>query len=340
MSATQAIYYHLSVNSSGTVTQVSDITLNGNLTVRQGTFQINDLTARRLKLIINGDVTVDNSASISVGTGGTNSQVSPLGITGITGSFLNYYELQSHRVQIYGNFTNNGTVKFSNLTYPVYDQLASNGFATVYFQGASDKTISCNGITEFYNLVVDKGTDQTYKLIVVSSAYSNFRLYGANIADGNNTAPVVPAANPNLHKALWIKNGTLLLQGLVVIPSLSEGSTGGSYPSDFFIPANGALVLDGVGVIVLSTADDYREVNAAYGLAGGSDLAYGVNTNGGFCGISNLGKLQVNNGYLSTRESSGLNYWTYNLGQYIINNGKVDTKQFHNPQRGINGLVS
>jgi hypothetical protein len=343
MSSVQAVYYHLSVNSSGIVTQVSDVTLNGDLTVKQGTFRINDATAQRLKLIINGNVTVDNTGIISVGTGGTNSQLSPLGITGNTGSFLNYYELQTHRVQVYGNFTNNGTVKFSNLNYPVYNQLSTTGAATVYFQGAADRTLICNGLTEFYNLVVDKGTDQTFRLAIQSSAYSNFRLFGANTAYGSTTLPAATFANPNLNKALWIKNGTLVLQGLVAIPSLSEGITapaGSNISSDFFIPLNGALLLDGVGVIVLSTADDYTEVNAAYGLAGGSNADYGISATGGYSGLSVLGKFQVNNGYLSTRESSGLHYWSYASGQFILNNGKVDTKQFHNPEGGATGLVS
>ena len=110
-------------------------------------------------------------------------------------------------------------------------------------------------------LTVPTFTVTTLPLTVTSSAYNNFRLYGANISDGENSAS---PANPYLKKALWIKNGTLVLQGLVAIPSLSEGSTGGGYPSDFFIPGNGALVLDGVGVMVLSTADDFREVNGLH----------------------------------------------------------------------------
>ena len=238
MSATQATYYHLVVRSVGAVIQVRDITLNGNLNVKQGTFQINDATARRLSLIINGNVTVDNTGLIAVGTGSTNSQTSPIGITGSgTPPFLDYYELHSHRIQIFGDFTNNGIVRFSNLTTPVYNKLSSTGFATVYFQGLSDKTLSCNGQTDFYNLILDKGNDQTFKLTVASSAYNNFRLFGANTSAGDITNPVTTTANPNLKKALWIKNGTLDLQGLVAIPSLSEGATAGPPSSDFFIPS-------------------------------------------------------------------------------------------------------
>jgi hypothetical protein len=341
MSATQATYFHLVIRSAGTVTQVSNVTLNGNLNVKQGTFQINDATARRLILIINGDVTVDNGSSISVGTGVTNSQTNPIGINGSIGGFVNYYELQSHRIQIYGNFTNNGTVRFTNLTAPVYNSLPpivngpTSGFATVYFQGLSDKSLNCNGTTDFYNLILDKGTDQTFKLTLYSAAYNDFRLFGANTA-----SPQAASANPDLRKSLWIRTGTLVLQGLTVIPSLSEGATAGPPTSDYFIPGNGALILDGAGVIVLSTADDYTEVNAAYGLAGGTNAAYGINTTGGYSGLSVLGKLQLNSGYLSTRESPGLLYWSYAPGQIILNGGKLDTKQFHNPEGGATGLIS
>ena len=342
LSALQTTYYNLTIRTaSGTSIQVNDLTINGNLNVKDGTFQINDGTTRRLKLVVNGDITVDNTGSITIGPGITRTSAGPVpSITGSTGSFLNYYELNSHRIQVYGNFTNNGIVKFSSLDYPVYNAFPSSGFATVYFQGLSDKILTCNSQTDFYNLVVDKGTDQTFKLTINSSAYNNFRLFGANTSDGSVTLPVSPANNPNLKKALWIKNGTLVLQGLVVIPSLTEGNTSGAYPSDFFIPGNAAMVLDGAGVKVLSTADDFTEVNTAYGLSGGSNITYGINTSGGYSGLSVLGKLQVNKGYLSTRESSGLLYWSYSPGQIIINGGKTDVKQFHNPEGGSAGLIS
>ncbi|HCI56399.1 MAG TPA: hypothetical protein DFI01_10830, partial [Bacteroidales bacterium] len=199
----QTVYYHLSIRAPGPVVQVNNLTLNGNLLVRQGTYQINDATAQRLSLIINGDVVVDNGAAIRVGTGVTNTQTSPLDINGTTGGFINYYELHSHRIQVYGNFTNNGTVRFTNLPYPVYNSFPpivngpTTGFATVYFNGLSDKTLTCNGQTDFYNLVLDKGTGQTFKLIIYSTSYNNFRLFGANIAPGDATAPATDA-DPNL----------------------------------------------------------------------------------------------------------------------------------------------
>ncbi|MGE0090470.1 MAG: hypothetical protein AB7S50_13445 [Bacteroidales bacterium] len=353
--AAQATYNNLKINTSiGKIaTQLSDITLNGNLQVKQGTYRINDNVATtRLILTINGDVTIDNGAFISVGNGSTNSTIDPLGIIGVTTlPFLDYYE-NFHRVVLKGNFTNNGTVRFTNLNYPIFNafpplgSVATSGAATVYFQGATDNTLTCNGTTDFYNLVLDKGVDQSFSLTVYSSAYPNFRLFGANIAGGESGG-----SNPNLKKALWIRTGTLILQGLTIIPSLSEGTwaeDGDPYPladpnSDYFIPANGALTLDGTQVIVLSTADDYGEVNVAYGVAGGTGLVNGIGT-GGCSSFSILGKFKVNNGYFSTRESGGIITWDDASGQFVIRGvgGQyctVDAKQFRSFGGG-GGLAS
>jgi hypothetical protein len=331
----QATYNNLTINATGlTVTQTIDLTLNGNLYIKTGTFRLNDDTQRRLKLTVYGDVAVDAGAFWTVGTGVTNSTTTPTGITGGTAPFINYYDQQSHRVVLYGNFTNNGTVRFTNLTYPVFNAFppvvldATSGFATVYFQGASNSTLLCSGTTDFYNLVLDKGIDQTFKLTVYTSGSSsaNFRLFGADIAGGDGGG-----ANPNLKKALWIRTGTLVLEGLTTIPSLTEGnaSEGGADPnSDFYIPSNGALVLNGTDVAVFSTADDYREVNLVYNTSAPNNAAMGISTGGTGCSLSLYGKLQVNNGYLSTRESGGIITSSVSPGQFILNNGTVDAKQF------------
>ena len=337
----QTTYNNLSINVPGgiTATQMNNLTLNGDLTVKTGTFRINDNTSARRQLTVHGDVTVNSGASLTVGTGVTNSTTDPYGIGGGTPPFLNYYDQHSHRVVLYGDLTNNGTVKFTNLDYPVYNAFpstslgATTGFATVYFMGATHNTVTCNGTTDFYNLVVDKGIDQSYQLTVYSTNYHYFRLFGANTAGGFNAG-----ANPNLRKALWIRNGSLVLQGLTIIPSLSEGTCGdGATPnSDFYIPANGALVLDGPEVVVLSTADNYQEVNLAYGVAALNDAAMGI-TQGGCSSFSILGRLQVNDGYFSTRESEGFITWDWASGQFIINGGTVDAKQYRAAAAGGSG---
>ena len=283
---------------------------------------------------------MDNGAFITVGNGSTNTTTNPLNINGGTAPFLDYYT-QFHTVIIKGDFTNNGTVRFTNLNYPVFNAFpptgngATSGAASVYFMGASDNTLTCNGTSDFYNIILDKGLDQTYRLTVYSSAYPNFRLFGANTSGGYNNGP-----NPELRKALWIRTGTMVLKGLTIIPSLTEGSNDGTTPnSDYYVPVNGALVLDGADVVVLSTADDYREVNVAYGVSGGTGSVNGVNTNATPQSFSIYGRLQVNNGYFSTRESGGFITWDQASGQFVINGGTVDAKQFR-AAGGASGLAS
>ena len=340
----QTTYNNLKINASGVVaTQLSNITLNGNLIVENGTYRINDnASATKLNLTINGNVTVNSGASITVGQGSTNSSIISTGITGGTPPFIDYYT-NFHTVILKGDFTNNGTVRFTNLDYPVFDafpQIGStttSGAASVYFMGAADNTLTCNGTTDFYNLIVDKGVDQTFKLNIYSSDYSNFRLFGANNSAGDTKNAT--DKNPNIKKALWIRTGSLVLKGLTIIPSLSEGGGSGTPNSDFYIPAYGALVLDGDDVVVLSTADTYEEVNVAYGVSGGTGSVNGVNKGtSSASSFSIYGKLQIDKGYFSTRESGGFITWDKAQGQLIINGGVVDAKQFC--AAGTSGLAS
>nr|WP_321453212.1 PKD domain-containing protein [uncultured Carboxylicivirga sp.] len=317
----QSEYNHLIIDGSAVATQKHDITIHGDLHVKQGNYRINDGNPARYRLTIEGDVKVDNGGFITVGEGNTTESGN---VIGGTTPFTNYYTTNSHTIVINGDFINNGSVRFTNQSYPEYDKFTENGAATVYFRGASDNTLTCNNQTDFYNLVLDKGIDQTFKLTVYSSAYSNFRLFGRNTYGGEGGG-----ANPNLRKALWIRTGTLVLQGLTVIPSLTEGGDTGNPNSDYYIPVNGALVLDGSDVVVLTTADDYAEVNAAYNVNGGTGTVNGVNRSPSQAqSFSVYGKVQIKEGYLSTRESGGIIIWNKASAEVIVDGGILDIKQF------------
>jgi len=319
-------FYH----SLGTieVLQTSNITLNGNLYLRRGKYIIGNATASKFELSIGGNLTVDAGSSIAIGTGNTfTTAVTGVSSDGFTAPFVPYYINNTHTVKIYGDFTNSGTVRFTNQTLPHFGAFPSQGAATVYFLGSTNNNLTCNGTTDFFNLVMDKGTDQTYSLSVSANQYYNFRLFGPNISGGEDGGD-----NPIIKKALWLKSGTMRLFGKIVIPSLSEGACDagldGGPNSDFYIPENAALVMEGPDVIVLTTADDYREVNAAYSIAATSNGQIGVNANADCSSFSVLGTFEINAGYLSTRESGGLIYWAASSAQFIVNGGTVDAKQF------------
>lgn len=325
-----AIYNNLTINLHNNITISTvpgNITLNGNLTVANGIFQINDdISGERLRVTIYGSILVNTGSSFRVGQGNVRSNESVTGITGGTAPFVNYYVNNTHTVEVHGNFTNYGTVRFTNQNYPVYNAFPTNGAASVFFRGTSNSTLVSNGTTDFYNLILDKGSDQTAELSIRSSNYGNFRIFGANISGGE-----LGGNNPVLKKALWLRNGTLRLFGEIVIPSLTEGMCDAGIPggpdSDFYIPANAALIVEGPDVIVLGTAAGYQEVNAAYGTAIPDNVAAGINTGAGCSAFSILGKFQINNGYVSTRESSGIIYLGTSAGEIIINGGTLDAKQ-------------
>jgi hypothetical protein len=328
----QTAYNNLTINSSGRkAIQTGNFTIYGNLNVQNGTYQINDGTANRRTLVIYGDINVNTGASISVGTGNTTSTSDPTSVgQGGTSPFLDYYITQSHQVEIYGNLTNNGTVKFTNQAYPVFNAFPNNGIASVFFRGSSDNTLTCNGTTDFYNIIVDKGTDQTYILNINSAGYDKFRIFGANNATEFTGSD---ANNPNIRKALWIRTGTLKLNGYVIIPSLVEGSSGSG---DYFIPGNGALVLDGPDVVVMGTIDDYRAVNMAYNVSGGTGTANGVTTAPSVVasGFSLYGKFQMNDGYLYVGEIGRIIYFGTSTAEFVINGGTIDAKQFQSVSGG------
>jgi hypothetical protein len=76
--AAQNIYFHLTINDNGQIArQVNNLIINGNLTVSRGVFQINNASAVRRQLTIKGNVTVESSASITVGTGNTVTGMEP-----------------------------------------------------------------------------------------------------------------------------------------------------------------------------------------------------------------------------------------------------------------------
>ncbi|WP_320054318.1 glycine-rich domain-containing protein [uncultured Acetobacteroides sp.] len=342
--SSQQVFNNLNINTpSGVVaTQQSNLTLNGSLTLLGGTFRINDdASTAKLNLTINGDVTVNSGTSMVVGKGSTNSYTDPTSaaLTGGAAPFLNYYE-QFHRVVLYGNFYNyGGTVKFTNLALPGYASFppigsgATSGAATVYFMGGTSSSLVCSGTTNFYNLVVDK-VDPSVSLTIDPSLPKNFVLYGANNAAYEVGAD---AANPNIKKAFWMRTGTVILKGATAIPSLSEGTTANS---DYFIPLKASLVLNGPDVIVLSTADDYSEVNIANGIGATSNASLGISNNNANGSLGLLGNLIVNDGYLSTRESSGITYWSNGSGQLIINGGKVDAKQLLDGSGANSGILN
>ncbi len=321
-------------NNSDILTLLNDYTINGDLRLKRGTFKINDdASTTILNLTVQGDVEVEANGSISTGLGDTRS---PYQISGtMPSSDGKYYHDIFHQFTIYGNFTNRGTVRFTNLNAPNYGSLATNGAVTVRFKGASNSNVNLYSTTDFYNLVIDKGTDKTYKVNLYSDNTSYFTLYGANSA-GRTTNSPFSAEDPQVRKALWIYHGTLQLRGSIHIPSLSEGSQSGGN-GDYAVGKNARIWIDGTNVTVYSTAQDVDEVPGF--TSADTYTVTGINTGSGNQAMSVYGEFRISDGYFGTRNSAGFIFWSSSYGQLKIDGGTCYVAQVRSAN-GASGVAS
>jgi hypothetical protein len=306
-------------NVSGTLQQ----TTYNNLTLKKV-----DNNATNYTFTLASDLIVNGNFSIirQTGTGtltftiGNNTTARNIAIAGnlsvSTGSFITTNTSNvAHTMSIGGNLTNNGTIRFTNRTPPVINNYyitdPDNGVVNVTFVGASNNTVICNGTTDFNRFIVDKGVDQTYILTVNSAQVDYFRIFGRN----DQTATDFDYNNENLSgvlKNIWIKNGTLKLEGNIFIPSLSEGGN-----DNFSIPLNGALWLNGpnVHVDVTNTAN------------GGSNQA-----------MTLFGKLRVDQGVIDFQNGAGCVY--RGTAEIEINGGSMRMSQFRPSSYSFNPKTS
>ena len=247
------------VSGAVTYTQASNIIIYNNLILsRTGTatptLTVGNNTTNRT-LTINGSLQLAAGTNFRVGTANA-----------------------LHTITIGADLINNGSVRFLNITSPNYLSEPTDGRAIVTFNGLSDNKIDCFGETNFYRLILDKGSDATYILTVNSSNVNNFRLLGIN-NQSNNPAQNPSQANPIITKALVLNHGTLRLKENISIESLTEGG------DDFWVRSTAILWVDGAEVYTTTTAN------------GSSYQA-----------ITITGKVIVSGGLLDTRNAAGIIY--------------------------------
>ncbi len=310
---------------ANTLTLMADYTLNGNLVIQNGILKINDDASTAIRtLIVKNDVTVESNGKILTGRGNT---IGSNSIPGTMPAGDNYFKI-FHQFEIYGNFTNHGTVRFTNQAAPVYNQFTSTGAVTVWFRGAANKNVTLYGTTDFYNLIVDKGTDQTYTLSIYSDNTSDFNLFGPNNVGKYETAPY-SASDPLVRKALWIHNGTLKLTGYINIPTLSEGNQV-SGNGDYAIGSNAGLWIAGSNVTVYSTASNISQISSG---------ATGITTGSSNQAMSVFGKFRISSGFFGTRNSAGFIFWAASNAQLRIDGGTCYVAQVRSAA-GTGGVAS
>ncbi|MBS2212813.1 hypothetical protein KEM09_15440 [Carboxylicivirga mesophila] len=290
---TASTFYNLEINlnSSNEVTLSDNYLLNGDLLIKSGQVRLGEASSVRYTVTIKGDVTIQADGELTVRTGDS------FGDT----------ETDYHQIICYGNVVNAGIIDLTTQNQPDYNtRLTGDGVAAALLTmtGSSDANLICNGVTNLYRLILDKGFDQSYKLNLSASSEGNFRLYGCNNQNGVDT------------KALYLKNGTLVLSGSVFIPTLTEGG------SDFFIGATSGLHINGAGVKVYSTARSDAETTVGGVTGTGVDGAAS-----GSKSFSVLGKFKISAGLFETK-THGFVAWDSGNASVIIEGGTVITPGF------------
>ena len=278
------IFYNVELNRSinnAKIILAADLTVNGNLDIKKGTFQIGNNTTSRT-LTLNGDLLVGSDGSLI-----TFKEVQ------YSGGWPSYRLPSRHDIKLSGNLINNGVVDLTVNGVPVYRAVETNwlgrptedyhcNYTTLTINGASNTTLTANGTTNLHRLIIDKdGGNRAYRFTINPSQKEYFRLFGQN---NNSTAD----------KALVIKSGTLELTGATYIHSLTEGG------DDFYIPKTGGLWINGSAVKVNSTAiDDDAD--------GFTPIGVNANTNGSQS-FSVKGLFKITNGVFNT-QSHGFVAW-------------------------------
>lgn len=224
----QLVYNNLIINLSSNAlvaTLTGDMTINGNLTVTEGKYQINNNSNTSRTVSILGNVYVSPNGSIGIGTGNAN-----------------------HRIIVNGDFTNDGVVRFTNQVTPSYTSTPNNGRSDVVFNNATaDQTLQCNGQSDFCRIEIDKGFDQTYVLNIDASDNTKFKLFGENDFQSSpptNAPPSIENAN-----ALGLLAGTVRLGPNIVLPSLADNAV-------YNVDLDAQLWLDGATVTFSSIASN------------------------------------------------------------------------------------
>ncbi len=309
------------IYNAGGLISVAQTTFN-NLNI-SNTTSTNYILEFNVNVTINGDFnlsrTGSGSASLNIGTStslAARTITFNKTITIGTGCTLGVGTANfTHSATVRGDIINNGTIDFFN-----------SGIigVNVTFSGGSNNTVFCNGQTDFYRIIVNKGTDQTYGITINSSSNSNFTLN----SDGSN------AATPRV----TLTTGYLCLKGKM---DVSNWRSGGG----FTIPVASKLIIDDPGVTV-SVVGSGNIINLDGTLQINDGVFYSANGFNSGLWLDFTGQLIINNGTVYCSQikiaptGSGGSYQQYGGTVNISGTSGVAYPRFHFPNPNMTFIMT
>jgi hypothetical protein len=285
--STSRTFNNLEINMNtglSMATLLANVTLNGHLNILNGILRFNDNSSTTSKTFtVTGDVSVEASAGIAVGTGNAR-----------------------HEFNLNGDFITDGTCSFTNRVAPNYTAEASDGIVDVNFvNDYADQTVSLNGPTTFYRIEINKGVDYTYKVTLTASAPAYFNLLGyAN--DGHGSQAQL-TANDN---ALGLLYGTVEIGTNIIVSNLSNtGNYNVSAGAQLWV--NGGTVNKNNGQALVP----YGKIRLTLGLLT-------ANVNSGITTRDN-GTIVIEGGTLTANQIRTSVFGVGNVGGYTQTGGNV-----------------
>jgi len=282
--------------SSGTALLTADLSMNGNFSVNNGTFQINDAsTTTALNITLYGNAYISSAGSVT--TGSANAR---------------------HQFNFYGNLTNDGTIAFTQRTSPVTGAQATDGIVDANFLSSnSDQQIQCNNTAHFYRIEIDKGDDPTYVLNIDAAGSGDFNLNGYAAEGHAQIAQLTSNAN-----ALGLIKGTVRLGDNVTVSALNTtGNYNISEAAVLWIDGGAATKSGGTAIV------PYGGLEVSGGQLTAS-VNSGVTTRGnGYLKVTG-GKVKMNQFRTSIYGVTNQGGYTQTAGEVYITAGSTSTDYY------------
>lgn len=273
-------------NKTNIITLTNNLTINGYLRITKGILQINNnASTTNLNITVKGDLSVGSNGSILTGEGNAR-----------------------HQFNLYGNVTNNGTMKFTNRTSLDTQNEADDGIVDVNFLSEdTDQEVSLNGVSNFYRIEINKGNDQTYIVNINADETAHFNLFGWANENHTGDKPYRTANN----NSLGLVAGTVKIGSNIVINMLSDN---GNYD----IPEKARLWING-GTIY----NNGGNATVPYGTLQITSGLFESNVNSGIT-IRKNGAIKIEGGTVNTAVIRTSILGNTNVGSYVQSGGTVN----------------
>lgn len=283
--STDYSFYNVDINmdnASDVIIFDADLNVGGDLIIENGEMQLGANSPSVQNYDIDGNLYIQSTGKLDVSDS---------------------YTGDARQLTLYlaGDFTNEGTAIFSDVS--TVDDAGTEAHVKVdvrFDNSSGNQKVYLDGVTEFYRIVSDKGSDATYLLEIEATNTANFKLLGKTSGGGSTLGT---GENDN---ALGLKSGTVKLGKNIFIDELKTATGNYDIPlsCELWI-ANAEVEMDGQYAMVVYGSLRVSEAGSKLTIRSGSGIT-----------LRNLGAFIVEDGTVLVNQvrrstNSGIHYGAF-----------------------------